>query len=164
MFSEIRFKPIGTVRSPFTEPRGTPIQPGAAPEAVGVVELLPEYQAGLEDLEGFSHIILIYLCHRATSWALKVKPFLDDREHGVFATRAPARPNPIGLSVVRLERIEGTRLHIREVDIVDSTPLLDIKPYVPRFDTRAGATSGWLTDNLDRLEQARDDGRFLPET
>ena len=126
------------------------------------MEVFPEYGEGLADLEGFSHLILLYHFHLAQGFALRVKPFLDEQQHGLFATRAPARPNPIGISIVRLERVEGTRLYIREVDIVDGTPLLDIKPYVPRFDRRDGATSGWLAENLDRLESARDDGRFLP--
>ncbi len=158
--SEIVFRPIGTVRSPFHEPAGTPIQTAASGDALGVIELFPEYQAGLQDLEGFSHLILIYHCHLARRFSLKTKPFLDDREHGVFATRAPARPNPIGISTVRLERVEGARLYIREVDIVDGTPLLDLKPYVPRFDCRPEARSGWLEANLAKLDHARDDGRF----
>jgi tRNA-Thr(GGU) m(6)t(6)A37 methyltransferase TsaA len=162
MLTEIIFRPIGTVRSPFKEPPGTPIQPSASPETQGVVELFPEYQEGLQDLEGFSHLILLYCFHLSQGFSLKVKPFLDEVRRGLFATRAPARPNPIGLSVVRLERIDGTRLYIREVDVVDGTPLLDIKPYVPRFDSRPEANSGWLAENLDRLESARDDGRFLP--
>lgn len=162
MLTEIVFKPIGTVHSPFNEPPGTPIQPGAAAEIQGLVEVFPEYREGLTDLEGFSHIILLYSFHLAQGFSLRVKPFLDEQKRGLFATRAPARPNPIGISTVRLERVEGTRLHIREVDIVDGTPLLDIKPYVPRFDRRDGATSGWLAENLARLESARDDGRFLP--
>jgi tRNA-Thr(GGU) m(6)t(6)A37 methyltransferase TsaA len=157
---EIIFTPIGTVHSPFKEPKGTPTQPPASPEAAGMVEVFPEYQAGLQDLEGFSHLILIYLFHLAKKFSLKVKPFLDNLEHGVFATRAPARPNPIGISIVRLERIEAERLYIREVDIVDGTPLLDIKPYVPKFDCRAEAKSGWLEKNLHKLDHARDDGRF----
>jgi tRNA-Thr(GGU) m(6)t(6)A37 methyltransferase TsaA len=161
MRTEIVFKPIGMVHSPFKEPPGTPIQPGAAAGIRGVVEVFPEYRQGLTDLEGFSHIILLYHFHLAQGFAHMVKPFLDDQRHGLFATRAPARPNPIGISTVRLERVDGTRLYIREVDIVDGTPLLDIKPYVPRFDRRDGATSGWLTENLERLDQARDDGRFL---
>ena len=162
MLTEIVFKPIGTVHSPFKEPTGTPIQPGAAAEIQGWVEVFPEYREGLADLEGFSHLILLYYFHLAQGFALRVKPFLDEQQRGLFATRAPARPNPIGLSTVRLERVEGTRLYIREVDIVDGTPLLDIKPYVPRFDRRDGATSGWMAENLDRLESARDDGRFMP--
>jgi tRNA (adenine37-N6)-methyltransferase len=162
MLTEIFVRPIGTVRSPFKEPPGTPIQPGAAAGIQGVVEVFPEYLEGLEDLEGFSHLILIYYFHLVQGFSLRVQPFLDDQRRGLFATRAPARPNPIGISTVRLERIEGTRLYIREVDIVDGTPLLDIKPYVPRFDRRDGATSGWLAKHLDRLEDARDDGRFMP--
>ncbi len=158
--TEIIFTPIGTVRSPFKEPKGTPAQPPAAQEATAIVELLPEYQAGLQDLEGFSHLILIYHFHLAKKFSLKVKPFLDDQERGVFATRAPARPNPIGISIVRLERIEGSRLYLREVDLVDGTPLLDIKPYVPKFDCRPEAKSGWLEPNLDKLQRVRDDGRF----
>jgi tRNA (adenine37-N6)-methyltransferase len=162
MLTEIVFRPIGTVHSPFKEPPGTPIQPGAAAGVQGLVEVFPEYREGLADLEGFSHLILLYYFHLAQGFALRVKPFLDDQPRGLFATRAPARPNPIGISTVRLERVEGARLYVREVDIVDGTPLLDIKPYVPRFDRRDGATSGWLEENLDRLESARDDGRFLP--
>lgn len=158
--TEIIFIPIGTVHSPFKEPKGTPAQPPASPEAAGVVEVFPENQAGLQDLEGFSHLILIYLFHLAKKFSLKVKPSLDNLEHGVFATRAPAWLNPIGISIVRLERIEAERLYIREVDIVDGTPLLDIKPYVPKFDCRAEAKSGWLEKNLHKLDHARDDGRF----
>jgi tRNA (adenine37-N6)-methyltransferase len=161
MVTEIVLKPIGTVHSPFKEPTGTPIQPGAAAGIQGTVEVLPEYGEGLRDLEGFSHIILLYYFHLAPGFSLMVKPFLDDQERGLFATRAPARPNPIGLSIVRLERVDGTRLYIRGVDIVDGTPLLDIKPYVPGFDRRDGATNGWVKENLDRLEDAKDDGRFL---
>jgi tRNA (adenine37-N6)-methyltransferase len=160
MSNEIIFRPIGTVHSPFKEPSGTPIQPSAAFGSPGMVELLPAYQEGLQDLEGFSHLYLLYYCHLAQEFSLKVKPFLDDRVRGLFATRAPARPNSIGLSVVQLERIDGARLYLRDVDVVDGTPLLDIKPYVPRFDERPGAKTGWMAENLHRLEKARDDGRF----
>jgi tRNA (adenine37-N6)-methyltransferase len=111
-------------------------------------------------LEGFSHIILLYHFHRARPPALTVRPYLDDASHGVFATRAPARPNAIGLSTVRLLGIEGTVLRIEDVDILDGTPVLDIKPYVPGFDVRPHARSGWVQDNLARLDQAQDDGRF----
>jgi tRNA-Thr(GGU) m(6)t(6)A37 methyltransferase TsaA len=164
--SGIIFHPIGAVHTPFKEPQGTPIQPAAAQEAQGFIDLLPEYQEGLQDLEGFSHLILLYQFHLSPGFSLKVIPFLDDQPRGVFATRAPARPNSIGLSIVRLERVEGRRLYIREVDIVDGTPLLDIKPYVPRFDCRVQARSGWMEKNLDKLDLAKDDGRFLksPET
>ena len=162
MQQDIIFRPIGAVRSPFTEPTGTPIQSSAAGDTAGIVEILPEYREGLQDIEGFSHLILLTYFHLTQGLSLKVTPFLDDHKRGLFATLAPARPNPIGLSIVRLERVEGTRLHIRDVDIVEGTPVLDIKPYVPKFDMRQDATSGWFTENLDLLECTRDDGRFLP--
>ncbi|MHB9072238.1 MAG: tRNA (N6-threonylcarbamoyladenosine(37)-N6)-methyltransferase TrmO [Desulfobaccales bacterium] len=161
MQQDIIFRPIATVHSPFKEPKGTPIQPSAAFGIKGIVEILPEYGEGLQDIEGFSHLILLYHLHLTGRYSLKVKPFLDNHKHGLFATRVPARINSIGLSVVRLERVEGLRLHIQDVDIVDGTPVLDIKPYVPKFDIRLDATSGWFTENLDRLESTRDDGRFL---
>lgn len=156
----IQLEPIGAIHSPFTEPAGTPVQAVAADGAPGRIELFPEYAEGLKDLEGFSHIILLYHFHRARPPQLVVTPFLDDERHGVFATRAPARPNGIGLSVVRLVRIEGTSLEVRDVDILDGTPLLDIKPYVPAFDVRDAERPGWLADTLDRLPGATDDGRF----
>ncbi len=159
----IIFHPIGVIHSPFKEPQGTPIQPGAARDVAGTVEILPELAPGLKDLEGFSRIILLYYFHLAQTFSLRVRPFLDEEERGVFATRAPARPNPIGLSVVRLEKVEGPTLHIRDVDILDGTPLLDIKPFVPAFDSREQVRIGWLADNLEKLKTVRDDGRFLPD-
>ena len=156
----IIYEPIGVIRTPFPEPKGTPIQPRAARGVRGRVELFPRYAEGLCDLEGFSHVILIYHFHRAGPGRLRVRPFMDDREHGVFATRAPARPNPIGISVVRLLGIEGNVLHVADVDIVDETPLLDVKPYVPQFDAPSGARIGWLGERIGKLPQARDDGRF----
>ena len=134
--AEIIYQPIGIIHSPFATPPGAPIQPPAAHAIPGTVVIFPEYQEGLQDLEGFSHLFLIYHFHLSRPYTLKVKPFLDATTRGVFATRAPARPNPIGLSVVRLERIEGNTLFIVDVDIVDGTPLLDIKPYVPAFDAQ----------------------------
>lgn len=156
----IVFVPIGVIRSPFREPRGTPIQPPAARGARGRVELFPEYAQGLKDLEGFSHIILVYHFHLSGPARLLVRPYMDESEHGVFATRAPARPNPIGISVVRLEAVEGNVLRVRDVDVVDRTPLLDIKPYVPQFDRCIGVKIGWLEANVHRLKGAADDGRF----
>ena len=156
----IIYEPIGVIRTPFPEPKGTPIQPRAARGVRGRVELFPKYAEGLADLEGFSHVILIYHFHRAGPGRLRVRPFMDDREHGVFATRAPARPNPIGISVVRLLGIEGNVLHVADVDIVDGTPLLDLKPYVPQFDAPSRARIGWLGERIGKLPQARDDGRF----
>ena len=154
------FTPIGIVHSPFKEPTGTPVQPIAAEEVAGTVDLLPEYAPGLRDLEGFSHIVLIYHFHLSRTANLEVVPYLDDRPHGVFATRSPSRPNPIGLSVVRLLGVEGNLLHVQDLDIVDGTPLLDIKPYVPEFDAREAVRVGWLEGNVGKLRSARDDGRF----
>jgi tRNA (adenine37-N6)-methyltransferase len=133
---EICYSPMGIIRSPFHEIQGMPIQSKGAQGIRGTVEMRPDLVSGLKDLEGFSHIILIYHFHRSRGFALYVKPFLDDYHHGVFATRAPNRPNPIGISVVRLINIDGHTLHIEDVDILDETPLLDIKPYAPEFDVR----------------------------
>lgn len=155
----IQFEPIGIIRSPFTEPVGTPIQ-SAAGGAAGSIEVFPRFVRGLSDLEGFSHIHLLYHCHRAGPPELEVKPFLDDERRGVFATRAPARPNAIGLSVVRLVRVEGGTLEVEELDVLDGTPLLDIKPYVPAFDVRQATRVGWLEARADRLSSTTDDGRF----
>ena len=159
--NEIKYKSIGVVHSPHKQPRGTPIQPAAAKGIDATVEVLPEYAAGLRDLEGFSHVILIYHFHLSTKSLLSVKPYLDTEVHGVFATRAPSRPNPIGISVVRLVGIEDNILRIQGVDVVDGTPLLDIKPYVPEFDATKVERIGWLEKNLRRLSMSRDDGRFI---
>jgi tRNA-Thr(GGU) m(6)t(6)A37 methyltransferase TsaA len=159
----VQYAPIGIIHSPFTEPKGTPIQPTAEETAAGRIEVFPEYEAGLRDLEGFSHIILLYHCHRASPFDLEVKPFLDDHVHGVFATCAPARPNAIGLSVVRLVEIVGATLRVRDLDVLDGAPLLDIKPYVPEFDVRQGTRTGWLEGRAGRLSVAKDDGRFSQE-
>ncbi len=158
----ITYKPIGVIRSPFKEPPGTPIQPPAAADVEGTVELDPVYVDGLKDLDGFSHIMLVYHFHLSKPSPLRVKPFMDDEAHGVFAMRGPSRPNAIGLSVVRLDGIEGHILRIRDVDIVDGTPLLDIKPYVPHFDVRdqSNVRIGWLGENVQKLPTSRDDGRF----
>jgi tRNA-Thr(GGU) m(6)t(6)A37 methyltransferase TsaA len=159
---EIKYRPIGIVHSPFKEPKGTPIQPSGAEGIGGTVEVFREYAEGegLRDLEGFSHIILIYHFHLAKKPSLRVKPFLDDEARGIFAMRGPSRPNPIGISTVRLLRIEGNTLHIQDVDIVDKTPLLDIKPYVPEFDIREVESIGWLEKKVSRLRVSKDDGRF----
>ena len=158
---EIKYRPIGVIHSPFKEPPGTPIQPAAALGVEGSVRIFPEYAEGLKDIEGFSHILLLYHFHLIKGFSLKTKSFIDNRLHGVFATRAPARPNPIGISVVRLARVEGELLHILDVDIVDGSPLLDIKPYVSEFDVRDVEKIGWLEKALSRLQKAKDDGRFL---
>ena len=126
----------------------------------GEIEIFPEYVAGLQDLEGFSHIILIYHFHLAKTASLTAQPFMDSREHGVFAMRGPSRPNPIGISTVRLTTIKGNILHIKDIDIINGTPLLDIKPYVPEFDGRKVEKIGWLANQVEKLKTTTDDGRF----
>ena len=163
---DVVLRPIGVIRSPYADPVGMPIQPGGARGVRGEVEVFPEFRDGLADLEGFSRVILIYLFHRSEGYSLRVVPFLDDSERGVFATRAPRRPNPIGLSVVRLVGVEGCRLLIEDVDILDGTPLLDIKPYVPSIDAFPDERDGWFGECRGDLRKARADRRFAadPET
>lgn len=156
----IQYKPIGIIHSPFKDLKGMPIQPVGAQGISGTVELQAQYKDGLKDLEGFSHIILIYHFHLSEGYSLQVKPFLDDTPRGLFAVRAPRRPNPIGISVVRLERIEGTTLHVSNIDIVDKTPLLDIKPCVPSFDAIEDVRIGWLADKSEHAVHKRSDERF----
>jgi tRNA-Thr(GGU) m(6)t(6)A37 methyltransferase TsaA len=142
MSMEFVMVPIGMIRTPFIEKSGMPIQPVFS-QATGQVEVFPEYVEGLQDLEGFSHIILIYALDRSSGYALRVKPFLDDVARGLFATRHPCRPNPIGLSVVRLVARRDDVLEVDGIDVLDGTPLLDIKPYVPDFDVKTDARAGW---------------------
>jgi tRNA-Thr(GGU) m(6)t(6)A37 methyltransferase TsaA len=151
---------IGIIHSPFPGPSDTPIQPTGAVGVEGTIEIEPELAPGLEDLEGFSHLILLYHFHLCQGFSLTVAPFLDDKSHGVFATRAPRRPNPIGLSVVRLLRREGSTLWVSDLDIVDGTPLLDIKPYVPEFDAPQTTRIGWLEGKTHLARGFRSDDRF----
>ena len=151
----ISYTPIGIVHTPFTTPVGMPVQTVAAAGVAGTIELDSEWEAGLKDLATFSHLILLTHLHQVRSYSLEVVPFLDDRPHGVFATRSPRRPNPIGLSIVRLVRITGCTLHVEDVDLVDGTPLLDIKPFVPALDHRETERIGWFADRLDRLPSVR---------
>ena len=153
--------PIGIIHSPFSDPKDMPIQPASALGIPGKVVIEPEYQEGLKDLDGFSHIILLYSFHLSSGYKLIAKPFLDEESHGVFATRAPCRPNPIGLSVLPLEKIDGLTLHVSNIDIVDGTPLLDIKPFVPTFDCPPDVSIGWLSDKLDYVKGSRSDDRFI---
>lgn len=157
---ELTYRPIGVIRTPHKEPKGTPIQPTGALDIEGTIELSPEYRPGLKDLEGFSHVILLYHFHRAEGYSLQVKPYMDKDTHGVFATRIPGRPNPLGFSIVRLLDIEDSTLRIQDVDILDGTPLLDIKPYVPSFDHRETDRIGWLARRSEDVRHAKSDGRF----
>lgn len=146
---QINLTAIGAVRSPYSEPAGMPIQGTFKPETLAYIELESPYEQGLADLEGFSHAILIYRFHLATDEKLLTKPFLEDVEHGVFATRSPNRPNHLGLSIVRIARIIDNRLFFTEVDIIDGTPVLDIKPFVKHFDNRDNTRHGWLDKHFD---------------
>ena len=156
----IELKPIGIIHTPFTKPEGMPIQPTGAAGIRGTIDLFDEYHSGLKDLEGFSHIILLYHFHRSQGFNLQVVPFMDSELRGLFATRAPKRPNPIGISVVQLDKIENGVLHIQNVDIMDGTPLLDIKPYVPEFDSPQDIRTGWLGQARKTVSSRKSDDRF----
>ncbi len=157
---EIAFKPIGVIRSPFLDVQGMPVQPIGAVGVKGAVELNTDLEEGLKDLDGFSHVMLIYCFHLSSGYSLHVIPFLDRTPRGVFATRVPRRPNSIGLSVVRLTGIRGSVLDIEDVDVLDGTPLLDIKPFVPQFDNREVQRAGWFTHRADKAKVVRADRRF----
>jgi tRNA (adenine37-N6)-methyltransferase len=155
---EIALRAIGAIRTPFAASAGTPIQSRYARGAEGTVEIFDEFAAGLRDIEGFDRLWLIYLFDRAAEAQLIVRPYLDDAQHGIFATRSPARPNRIGISSVRLLRAEGTRLTVADVDMLDGTPLLDIKPCVPEFDYLPVERIGWFEGRF--AEGAVADDRF----
>ena len=155
MNGEICYRPIGIIRTAHTVPESTPIQPVYAQGCTGRAEIYPEFVDGLRDLDGFSHIYLLYHFHRTAATKLRVKPFLQDVERGVFSTRAPCHPNPIGLSIVRLLGVEGNVLLLDEVDILDGTPLLDIKPYAGKFDLRHDVRSGWQDEVDEDTAQKR---------
>ena len=157
----ITLTPIGIVHSPHKTLNNMPIQPAAAKGIRGWIELNPDYADGLKDLDGFSHIYLIFHFHKSQGYNLMVTPFFDKAEHGLFATRAPKRPNPIGLSVVKLLKVEGNRLDIENVDLLDGTPLLDIKPYVAFFDEQAETRNGWLENIKEEVPTKRSDDRFM---
>lgn len=158
----IEYKPIGIIKSPFNCLEGMPIQPIGACGVKGEIHIKKEYETGLTDLKEFSHILLIYHLHLSQGYSLMCKPFLDNNKHGVFATRAPKRPNPIGLSVVHLDKVEGNILHISNIDIINNTPLLDIKPYVPYFDKEADekVCVGWFEDKHHKAVNKKSDDRF----
>jgi len=154
------FRPIGIIHTPFKELQNMPIQPSGAAGIRGTVDLYPEFAEGLKDLDGFSHLILLYRFHESRGYRLTVTPFLDSEPRGLFATRAPKRPNPIGLSIVKLIRIRECSLDVENVDILDGTPLLDIKPYVPEFDHQENCRVGWLEQVCGEVRNKRSDKRF----
>jgi len=160
--SSLTLRPIGVIHTPHRDPARTPIQPIYADGIEGQVEVLPQYADGLRDLDGFSHVFLIYWLHLAKGARLLVKPFLDDTPRGVFSTRAPHRPNPIGMSLVRLSRCAGNILHVEDVDMLDGTPLLDIKPHIPQMDLRTDVRCGWM-DDVDQRRAEKLGRRMPPE-
>lgn len=147
--TEFSVRPIGFVRSEHREPVGVPINNVFAKGVTATIEILPEFAAGLKDLDGFSHIHLITFLHKSEGYRLVTQPFLDPEPRGLFATRSPRRPNPLGLSLVRLVRVEGNILHIDEADMIDGTPVLDIKPFSPQADHRTvDVRVGWMADRF----------------
>ncbi|MEA2008559.1 MAG: tRNA (N6-threonylcarbamoyladenosine(37)-N6)-methyltransferase TrmO [Chloroflexota bacterium] len=158
--NSIHYQSIGIIYSPFANIVDMPIQPSGALGVQGWVELKPELQPALQDLDGFSHLILLYHFHRVDEVTLIVTPFMDTEKHGIFATRAPKRPNPIGISIVKLLKVEGNILRIENVDILDKTPLLDIKPYVPYFDRPEVEKVGWLEKSKGQVRNQKSDERF----
>ena len=158
---QITYSPIGFIHSPFKELAGMPIQPTGKSSAPGHVELYPEFIEGIKDLEGFSHIYLLYYLHKVRQVKLTVTPFLDKKPRGIFATRAPSRPNPIGLSLVKLIRIEGNLVYVDDIDILDGTPLLNIKPYIPEFENKESIRIGWLEKAKGEIQKKKSDKRFL---
>ena len=154
-------EPIGIIRTPFTELENMPIQPKGAVDVIAEIEIKEQYVPGLSDLQGFSHLYLLYLFHQATRVELKVVPFMDTVPRGVFATRSPLRPNHIGLSVVELVKIDKAKITVRGADVLDGTPLLDIKPYIEKFDKVDESQSGWMTARAEDVAARRSDDRFV---
>ncbi len=158
----VEYEQIGTIRSPFDSPAGMPIQPAGATATKGTLEIAAPYTDGLRDLDGFSHCILLYHFHATDDDAsMQVEPFLDESERGIFATRAPTRPNPVGLSVVEIGSVTESTVTVRGIDVVDGTPLLDIKPFVPGFDVPDDVETGWLTASNEMIQSEHADERFL---
>lgn len=158
--NEIRYKPIGGIHSPFKDVQGMPIQPTGAMGIACTIEIEPGYRDGLKDIEGFSHTILIYHFHLSDGYAVLVNPFMDASLRRVYSTRSPRRPNPTGISIVRLVKVEGSTLYIKNVDIVDSIPLLDIKPYLD-FDGIKSERISWLSTKADKAHEVKEDNRFI---
>ncbi|WP_045220966.1 tRNA (N6-threonylcarbamoyladenosine(37)-N6)-methyltransferase TrmO [Desulfonatronum thioautotrophicum] len=157
----LMMQPIGTIHTPFTDLKDMPIQPAGAVGVRGRVEVFEEYRDGLKDLDGFSHVILLYAFHRSEGFNLEVVPFMDTVPRGLFATRAPRRPNPIGISVVQLDGLADGVLHVQNIDVLDGTPLLDIKPFFPAFDHPENVRTGWLESAEEKVRATRSDGRFV---
>jgi len=152
MTEKIKLSYIGIIHTPYKRPQGIPIQGKFDKNIMGTLEIFPEYRKGLKDIEGFSHLILIYYFNRSKEEKLRGKPFLENKEHGIFAIRSPHRPNHLGFSIVKVERIKGNSVTFSEVDILDDTPLLDIKPYVSYFDSRKNVKNGWIERHFKKCK------------
>ena len=157
---EITLRPIGRLETPFNDIADMPIQPSVLADTRGKAVLDEKFMPGLKDLDGFSHIILLFLLHKISGYQLEVVPFMDTLPHGIFATRSPKRPNRIGMSIVRVESVEGNILHFKGVDMLNGSPLLDIKPYYSYFDQQTQVRNGWLEGKTLRPENLRSDKRF----
>ena len=157
---DFNFKPIGVIHTPYKEKAGMPIQAVFGDGVEGTIEVFDEYAAGLDDLEGISHVFLIYVFHRSQGFKLKITPFRDNCERGLFATRAPKRPNPIGLSIVRILGVEGNVIRVADLDMLDGTPLLDIKPFNPAIDHRDNCSLGWMDGRFEKHQSTPSDDRF----
>jgi len=155
---QITVQPIGILRTPFLEASGTPIQTAYGKDIEAQVVVDEAYEAALDDIDGFERLWLIYWMDRVGQYKPRVVPYRDTREHGLFATRSPSRPNPIGISIVRLIRREGAILHVADIDVLDGTPLLDIKPYVPEFDAHPVSKAGWF--DAPGVDRRKADARF----
>jgi len=158
---QITYKPIGIIHTPFLTLNNIPIQNIGATEEIATIEIFPEFAEGLKDLEGFSHIILLYHLHLVQNSALIVKPFMDTVPRGIFATRSPIRPNPIGFTIVKLVGINNNLLTIKHFDMLNNTPLLDMKPYISTIDEIKDSKSGWLTGKIQNFENTKSDSRFI---
>ncbi|MHA1341896.1 MAG: tRNA (N6-threonylcarbamoyladenosine(37)-N6)-methyltransferase TrmO [Promethearchaeota archaeon] len=161
--NKIEYRPIGIIHSPYKEAVGTPIQPKFDEGSEGIVEIFEEYKEGLSDLDMFSHIILIFHFHKTKGYVLKTRPYLEENERGIFAVRGPRRPNPIGLSIVKLERIENNKIYVKNLDLLDGTPILDIKPYIRFFDIIENSKAGWLENHSEKIlkkHKIKADNRF----
>lgn len=158
----IEMEPIGIIETEFTEIEGMPIQPTGAKGVKGCIVIKDKYSDGLKDLEDFSHINILYLLHKVEGYLLEVKPFMDNDTHGVFATRSPKRPNRIGSSVVKVDKVEGNKVYVSNIDVLNETPLLDIKPYVPQLyeDTIDELKIGWFESNHKKAKSQKSDDRF----
>jgi len=157
----MQISPIGVIKTPFNDLKGMPIQPSGARDVEGTIEINPEYEEGLSDIQGFSHIILLYHFNKSTGYDLLVTPFMDTEKRGLFSTRAPRRPNPIGLSIVELTGRDKNLLFVKGIDVLNNTPLIDIKPYVPKFDVKEVTAAGWLEKAQEKSVSMKSDDRFV---